>query len=153
PASTRSTGRSCRSTPIAPRAASALRSNRDGVAVDELIIASRAVHFVAAALMVGAPLFRLAIVPKGDAGGRAIEIAAALAALVSGLGWFAGVAATFTGSFADAVEPHMLQAIAFHTRFGHLWTARLVLLAVLLMVEMLGKSRLRDGALLVLAAA
>jgi len=125
--------------------------------VDELIIASRAVHFAAAALLVGAPLFRLAVAPDGlrsDAGGRAVEIAAAVAALVSGLGWFAGVAATMAGSFADAITPDTLQAVTFDTRFGHLWLARLVLLAALMAVQAIAKpSPARDAALLALAAA
>jgi len=125
--------------------------------VDELIIASRAVHFAAAVLMVGAPLFRLAVAPdgwRGDPGGRAIEIAAAVAALVSGLGWFAGVAATMAGSWADAITPDTLWAVSFETRFGHLWIARLVLLAALMTVQAIAKaSPLRDAALLTLAAA
>ncbi len=123
--------------------------------MDELIIASRAVHFAAVALLVGAPLFRLAIAPDGHAaaGGRAVEIAAALAALVSGLGWFAGVAATMAGSWSDAVTPDILRAVTFDTRFGHLWGARLVLFVALLAVQAFGKpSRIRDGALFVLAA-
>ena len=125
--------------------------------MDELIIASRAVHFAAAALLVGAPLFRLAVAPerpRGSADGRMIEIVAAVVALVSGLGWFAGVAATMAGSFADALTRDTLQAVAFDTRFGHLWIARLVLLAALLALQALAKpAPARDGALLALAAA
>ncbi len=123
--------------------------------MDELIIASRAVHFAAVALLVGAPLFRLAIAPdgRGAAGGRGVELAAALAALVSGVGWFAGVAATMAGSWSDAVTPDILQAVTFDTRFGHLWIARLALLVGLLAVQTFGRpSRVRDGALLVFAA-
>lgn len=123
--------------------------------VDELIIASRAVHFVAVALVFGAPLFRLAVLAKHpDAlGGRTVEIVAALAAFVSGLGWFAGVAATMAGSWSDALAPDILWAVTFATRFGHLWIVRLALLAALAAVQLFGKpSRLHDGALLGLAA-
>jgi len=126
--------------------------------VDELIIASRAVHFAALALLLGAPFFRLAVSPHGPArgwpAGRAIELAAACVALVSGLGWFAGVAATFAGGWQDALAPDILQAVAFETRFGHLWIARLIALLALLVIHVLARpSRLRDGALAILAAA
>lgn len=123
--------------------------------MDELIIASRAVHFAAVALLFGAPLFRLAVAPKqaGLSAGRSLEIGAAIAALVSGVGWFAGVAGDMAGSWADAATPDILQAVTFETRFGHLWIARLVVLLALIAVQALAHpSRTRDGILAVLAA-
>src|SRR5205823_12607111 len=125
--------------------------------VDELIVASRAVHFAALALVFGAPLFRLAISPHGPEpgwpGGRGIELAATLGAVASGLGWFAGVAATFAGSWSDALAPDILQAVTFDTRFGHLWTGRLVVLVAMLAVQACARpSWWRDGALVALAA-
>ena len=123
-------------------------------AVDELIIASRLVHFASAALLFGAPLYRLAIEP-GDAriGGRAVEVAGAVAALLSGLGWFAGVAATMAGGFRDALSTDLLAAVTFDTRFGHLWIARLLVLMAIVAVQLAGhSSRWRDTALAVLAA-
>jgi copper resistance protein D len=122
--------------------------------VDELIVASRAVHFVAVALLFGAPLFRLAVAPDGHgvAGGRAIELAAGLAALASALGWFVGVAATMAGSWSDVVAPDILQAVA-DTRFGRLWIVRLGLIAALLAVQAgLKPSRAKDIALVIVAA-
>ena len=128
--------------------------------MDELIVASRAVHFVALALLFGAPLFRLAVAPdgRGVAGGRAIELAAGLAALVSALGWFLGVAATMAGSFADALSPDILQTVATDTRFGRLWIVRLAAIAVLLVIQAAAKplrakpSRVRDIVLVIVAA-
>jgi putative copper resistance protein D len=125
--------------------------------VDELIIVSRAVHFAALALLFGAPFFRLAISPldpaRGWPGGRGIELAAALAVLVSGAGWFAGVAATFAGGWSEALAPDILGAVTFETRFGHLWLARLAVLAALLAIQLTARlSRRRDGALVCLAA-
>ena len=124
--------------------------------MDELIVASRAVHFAALALLFGAPFFRLAISPldpaRGWPGGRRIELAADVAVLVSGLGWFAGVAATFAGGWSDALAPDILGAVTFDTRFGHLWMGRLALLAALLAIQLLARaSRWRDGALVALA--
>jgi putative copper resistance protein D len=126
--------------------------------VDELIVVSRAVHYAALALVFGAPLFRLAIAPRapqpGWPGGRGIELAAALAALVSGLGWFAGVAATFAGGWRDALAPDILQAVTFETRFGHLWIGRLVVFAGVLAVQAWARpSWRRDAALVALGAA
>ena len=124
--------------------------------MDELIVASRAVHYAALALVLGAPLFRLAISQgpaRGWPGGRRIEVAAALAALASGLGWFAGVAATFAGGWRDALAPDILQAVAFETRFGHLWIGRLIALVALLAIQAWTRpSWRRDGALVALGA-
>jgi len=122
--------------------------------VDDLIIASRLVHFAAAALLFGAPLFRLAIAPQQEATRPGWELAASVAALLSGLGWFAGVAATMAGSFADAVAPDILRAVAFDTRFGHLWIARLVVLIAIVAVQFASEpTRGRDVVLAILAAA
>jgi len=121
--------------------------------VDELIVASRLVHFAAAALLFGAPLFRLAIAREEAPGGPGWEIVASVAALLSGLGWFAGVAATMAGSFVDAATPDILQAVTFDTRFGHLWIGRLIVLVAIFAIQLGGRpSRLRDGALVLLAA-
>jgi putative copper resistance protein D len=122
--------------------------------VDGLIIASRLVHFAAAALLFGGPLYRLAIEPKWSRnGGRAVEVVAAIAALLSGLVWFAGVAATMAGGFTDALAPDLLAAVTFHTRFGQLWIGRLLVLVAILALHLGGRaSRGRDGALVLLSA-
>src|SRR5262249_21571426 len=127
-------------------------------AVDELIIASRAVHLVALALLLGPPFFRLAISPDGPArawpGRHAIELTAGAVALVSALGWFAGVAAGMTGSWADAFAPGMLPAVALDTRFGRLWIARLAAMAAILAVYgFASPTRARDVVLVFLASA
>jgi putative copper resistance protein D len=126
--------------------------------VDELIVASRAVHFAALALLFGAPVFRLAISPHGPApgwpGGRAIELAAAAVALASALGWFAGVAAGMAGSWSDAAAPDMLQTVALDTRFGRLWLARLAAMIVILAIQAFVRpARAKDTALVLLAGA
>jgi len=126
--------------------------------VDELIVASRAVHFAALALLLGAPVFRLAIAPRGPTrgwpAGRAAELAATAVAIVSALGWFAGVAAGMAGGLADAVAPDMLQTIALDTRFGRLWVARLAALAAILAVQALARpAPARDAVLAFLAGA
>jgi putative copper resistance protein D len=126
--------------------------------VDELIVASRLVHFAAAALLLGVPVFRLAVAPndlqRDAVGDRAVALAAAIAALLSGLGWFAAVAADMAGGWADALAPDILQAVAFDTRFGRLWIARLIcLVAVLAVLAMTRRSRAQDVGLAILAGA
>jgi copper resistance protein D len=126
--------------------------------VDELIVAARAVHFAALALLLGAPSFRLAVSPHGPAtgwpGGRRIELAAAAMVLVSALGWFAGVAASMAGSWTDALAPDMLRVVAFDTRFGRLWIARLAAMVATLAFAAWPRPTLgKDVALVLLASA
>jgi putative copper resistance protein D len=124
--------------------------------VDELIVASRAIHFAAVALLFGAPLFRLAVAPDAaahkDAG--AIGIWAGIAALLSGAGWFIGVAGTMAGGWSEAFAPDILATVATDTRFGHLWVARLAGIVAILGVQLLASpSRARDIVLSILTAA
>ena len=126
--------------------------------MDELIVASRAVHFAAVALLVGAPLFRLAVAPQGvELGGPAarwVEPLAALAALLSGLGWFAGVVVAMAGTWSDALGADILAAVVSDTRFGRLWVVRLTAIAAILAIPAVARpSRPRDVALLILGAA
>jgi putative copper resistance protein D len=124
--------------------------------MDELIIAARAVHFTAIALLFGAPLFRLAVAPPGMKLGptRWIEPLAALAALLSGLAWFAGVAASMAGSWSDALTPDIMAAVTEDTRFGRLWVVRLTWMVAIMVVLAIAKpSRPRDIGLLLLSAA
>ena len=124
--------------------------------MDELIIASRAVHFAALALLLGPPFFRLAIAPEGPerGSGGAIELMAGAMAIMSALGWFAGVAASMAGGWADAVAPDMLQAVAFDTRFGRLWMARLAALVAILAIHAFARpARAKDAVLVFLASA
>jgi putative copper resistance protein D len=126
--------------------------------MDELIVAARAIHFAAIALLFGAPLFRLAVASRGfELAGRAArwtEPLAAAAALLSGLGWFAGVAAEMAGSWSDALTPDILAAVTQDTRFGRLWVVRLTLIVAILVIQAAAKpSRGRDVALLLLTAA
>src|SRR6266446_4820630 len=114
------------------------------------------------ALLFGAPLFRLVMSPQRTEGGEprgrpiehSIEPWAAAAALLSALGWFVGVAATMTGSWSDVLAPDSLGVVAFDTRFGRLWIARVIGIAAVLAIYALAKpSRARDIALVILSGA
>lgn len=124
--------------------------------MDELIVGARAIHFAAVALLFGAPMFRLCVAPDGPdalAPTRAIALAAAVAALLSALGWFVGVASDMAGGWSEAFTADMLGVITFDTRFGRLWIARLVLIVSIIGLSTVGRwSRGKDIALLVLSA-
>ena len=122
--------------------------------MDLLIVVSRAIHFASVALLFGMPLFRLTVVRDLAAapGERRVEVWAAILALLSGLGWFAGVAAAMAGGWADAVAPDMLGTVAFDTRFGRLWITRLACLVAIFAVHALGRSSRRSDIALVIPA-
>ena len=77
--------------------------------MDDLVIASRLVHFAALALLFGGSLFQLLIRPQ-DPNQRqpwphSIDIMVVVAALLSWLGWFIGTAASMTGEWSEILEP------------------------------------------------
>jgi putative copper resistance protein D len=125
--------------------------------VDELIIASRLVHFAALALLFGGSVFRLFIRPRisyqRKPWPRAIDIAVVVAALLSALGWFIGTAASMTGDWSEILEPDVLAAVLVETRFGRLWTGRLALLAAILALTLVWRrqTRAREGFMLLLS--
>jgi putative copper resistance protein D len=125
--------------------------------VDDLIIASRLVHFAALALLFGGSLFRLLIRPQGSdqrpPWPRAIDIAVGMAAMLSALGWFIGTAASMTGNWSDILEPDVLGAVLVETRFGRLWIGRLALLMAMLGLTVVWRrqTRAREGLMLLLS--
>jgi copper resistance protein D len=126
--------------------------------VDELLVVARAVHFAALAIVFGAPLFRLAVAPDESsrdlAGGRTVELAAGVMAILSALAWFVAVAAVMAGSLSDILAPGILTAVVWDTRFGQLWTARLVgMVAIIAIQAGVVPSRARDVVLVAIAGA
>jgi copper resistance protein D len=125
--------------------------------VDDLIIASRFVHFVAVSVLFGGSLFRLCIQPHGLGIDRPlprmIDLLAVVAALLSALAWFVGVSASMAGSPSEMVNPEIMAALLFETQFGRLWIARLILIAALvaLIFAWRGRTQRREIALLVLS--
>jgi copper resistance protein D len=125
--------------------------------VDDLIIASRLVHFAALALLFGGSLFRLLIRPQ-DPNQRqpwphSIDIMVVVAALLSWLGWFIGTAASMTGEWSEILESDILEAVLFETQFGRLWIGRLALLAAILTLTLAWRRqiRAREGFMLLLS--
>ena len=125
--------------------------------MDDLIIASRLVHFAALALLFGGSLFRLLIRPQNpnqrQPWPRAIDITVVVAALLSALGWFIGTAASMTGDWSEILEPDILAAVLVETQFGRLWIGRLALLAAMLALTLVWRRqmRAREGFMLLLS--
>lgn len=119
--------------------------------MEEIVILSRWVHFAALCFLAGGALFRLVVVPQSPARGR--EIAVATAAVLSALGWLAGVAAEMAGGWPELLAPDTLAAVLTETRFGQLWCVRLVLLAAMMGVACALRSRRMDILILGLSVA
>lgn len=108
-----------------------------------LISVLRAVHIVASVLLAGAVAFDLLVLGRGDAGDAAARAALArwlrllcrasvAVALLSWAGWLALVAIGMSGlPAAQALTWPVLGTVVTRTTFGHVWAARLALLAVL----------------------
>ena len=102
------------------------------------LILGRLLHYVATTTLFGASLFPLYAYGRVEL--EALErwrtrllLSTAIAAIVSGLLWFAFSAANMSGSLSDLADPETLWAVARDTNFGIVWTARMVL-AVLIVV-------------------
>lgn len=105
--------------------------------MDDLVVISRFVHFTATALLFGRALFKVVVrVPETvgvfERRGRQIDLGLAVLALVSALGWLAGVAATMAGSWDELGGPDTAMAIIRDTRFGRVAVGRFALIAVIL---------------------
>lgn len=62
---------------------------------------------------------------------RGLVLWAAIAALLSGLCWFAFAVAGMGGSLGDLVDTEMLQTVVRDTSFGNVWASRMLLAAVI----------------------
>lgn len=105
------------------------------------LIAARFVHFAAALSLFGALAF--ALYAGEELGGQPLAgwtrrtgLWLALAALLSGLAWFAVTGASMAGSLTAAADPGVLATVLGSTSFGPLWAFRLCLLAMTLVVSL-----------------
>jgi len=137
--------------------ASGLLSNTGGSrAVGVIFGAVRFAAFAALAVLIGGGLFAIAIWPgaRVDRRARALlwwALGAALAATVAGY----ALQGPYGGglSISAAFEPSVLRSV-WHTRYGQVYVARLVLLAIAmpLLARLLGRGDDRPGAPLVVSA-
>ncbi len=93
---------------------------------------ARFLHFSALMLLFGCGVFPLyANAPGGRLHRRlqSVVLAAAITALMSGVLWFIFTAAGMSGQITGAADPSLLWLVARETAFGHVWIARLLLIA------------------------
>ena len=91
----------------------------------------RALHYATTLLATGALGFELLVAPGTLARHRRILVATAIVALLSALGWLVAEAQKDSGgSFAEAMSPALIGQVLRLTEFGHVWTLRLLLLAL-----------------------
>jgi copper resistance protein D len=107
--------------------------------IDICLVLSRFLHFAATTTLFGAALFPLYgnvdAEPKRAARWRSkLLLLATILALVSGLFWFVFSAAGMTGSLSDLADGEALWAIVHDTGFGVIWTVRMVLATIMLIV-------------------
>ncbi|EFI52910.1 copper homeostasis membrane protein CopD [Afipia sp. 1NLS2] len=99
------------------------------------LIIARFLHYLATTALAGLSLFPLYAYAgaEPDVLGRWRQgwlLWTAVAALFSGLGWFAFAAANMSGSMADLVDAETVWAILHDTGFGAVWTSRMLLAAL-----------------------
>lgn len=104
--------------------------------IDIGLIVARLLHYAAVATLAGVSLFPLyayeGTEPQTVARWRQrLLLAAAVVALLSGLIWFAFAAANMSGTLADLADPEVVWAVVHDTTFGGVWTARMLLAAII----------------------
>ena len=106
------------------------------------LIVARFLHFVAVTTLAGASFFPLYAYPGNDyrqppAFARRMQMVlfwAANTVLVSGILWFIFTVANMSGAWDGILDRETLGAVLGDTSFGNLWTARLVLCIVTIVV-------------------
>ena len=110
---------------------------------ETLLLAARALHFAASIGLAGTLGFTVFVARPEALEGiyRRWAWACLALALVSGFGWFLALAAGMSGrSLAGAFDPHILDTVLLRTRFGQLFSLRLML-AVLTALALLLPAR------------
>jgi putative copper resistance protein D len=128
--------------------------------MQEALYVCRFVQLTAAMIIFGAVSFRYYAIAEGEPSSRAraafeawisqVALAAALTVLASAVAFLLCQTAAMAVSPAAAIDPTTLIAVLRETRFGRIWSLRL-LLALLLVLGCLGRSRIWPSAILVLS--
>ncbi len=107
--------------------------------IDIGLVLARLLHYVATITLAGIsffPLYAYAYREPEIVGfwRRRLLLWTAVAALISGLLWFAFALANMSGSLSDVADPEMVWAVARDTGFGTIWTARMLLAVIVVVV-------------------
>jgi putative copper resistance protein D len=100
--------------------------------IDLGLIVARLLHYAAVTTLAGMSFFPLYAYADAEPivlrrWRQSVLLAAAIAALLSGVLWFVFSVANMSGNLADVTDPEMIWMVVHDTRFGSVWTARLVL--------------------------
>jgi putative copper resistance protein D len=107
--------------------------------IDFGLILARLLHYAATTTLFGASLFSLYAYASAEP--EALQrwrtrllLAIAVAAVLSGLLWFAFSAANMAGSLSDLADTAILRAVVSDTAFGVVWTWRMLLAVIIVFV-------------------
>src|SRR5229473_5004290 len=105
--------------------------------IDLGLVVARLLHFAAMTNLAGVSIFPL--YAHADAEPmvllrwrQRVLLAAAIAALFSGVVWFVFAVANMSGTLADVADREVLWTVLNETTFGRVWTARMLLAVIVL---------------------
>jgi putative copper resistance protein D len=103
------------------------------------LIVARLLHYAAVTTLAGVSFFPLYAYAAAEPAGlfrwrQAVLLAAAAAALISGLLWFVFSVANMSGTMAGIADQEMLWTVVNETTFGSVWMARMVLAVILTVI-------------------
>lgn len=110
--------------------------------IDLGLVVARLLHYAATTTLFGASLFS-AYAYAGDEPSALrrwrmrLLLSVAIVALLGGFLWFAFAVANMSGSLSDLTDAEVLSGVIRDTNFGVVWTARMVLAAILVLVTAL----------------
>lgn len=107
--------------------------------IDFGLVLSRFLHYAATTTLFGASLFPLYVYADAEPEGagiwrRELVFWTAILVFVSGLSWFAFSMASMTGSLSDLVDTEALWTVVHDTGFGMIWTGRVILAAIMIII-------------------
>jgi copper resistance protein D len=112
--------------------------------IDLGLIVARFLHYAASTTLAGVAFFPLYAYAGAEPEPEVLTrwrkrllLRAAVVALIGGIAWFAFAVANMSGALADLADPEVLASVVRDTGFGVVWTARMIVAAVLVGVTLL----------------
>jgi putative copper resistance protein D len=107
--------------------------------IDVGLVVARLLHYATVTTLAGVSFFPLYAYAAAEPAGlfrwrQAVLLAAAAAALISGLLWFVFSVANMSGTWAGIADQEMLWTVVNETTFGSVWMARMVLAVILTVI-------------------
>ena len=105
--------------------------------IDVGLVVARLLHYAAVTTLAGVSFFPLYAYAAAEPAGlfrwrQVVLLAAAAAALISGLLWLVFSVANMSGTMAGIADQEMLRTVVNETTFGSVWMARMVLVVLIL---------------------